>query len=83
MSDVKHKEALTVTRQEAGDRLLAIAESLTEGTTLNLSIGGQQVSYQIPDSVTIELEADAEGDRGELEVKLKWREFPSNESRFA
>jgi amphi-Trp domain-containing protein len=68
--EFKFKESLT--RQQAADKLSALASALAKGSDIELELGGATVSLGIPDDVRSEVEVEVEGDEVELELELKW-----------
>lgn len=70
MAEFKHKDKQELSRQEAAEWLIAIADALRTGGSMALGAGGQQV--QIPDQVFVEREFERKGDRVEIELELSW-----------
>ncbi len=68
----KHKDKEHVSRQDAADRLVAIAEALRSGGTVELGGDGQSASVQIADELMFEREYEQKGDRVEIELELSW-----------
>lgn len=72
MSDMKVEWKESLTRQQAAERLSALASALAEGGQLELDLGGATVSLRVPDSVRSEFEMEVDGNELELELELKW-----------
>jgi amphi-Trp domain-containing protein len=72
MSDMKVEWKESLTRQQAAERLSAMASALAEGGQLELDLGGATVSLRVPDSVRSEFEMEVDGNELELELELKW-----------
>jgi amphi-Trp domain-containing protein len=72
MSNFRHKEKCTVSRQQAAERLTDIAYALTTGPPLELSIDGQQIRIPVPNELHLKDEVKAKGDRVELDLELSW-----------
>jgi amphi-Trp domain-containing protein len=69
-TEVKFKESLT--RQQAADKLSALASALAKGGDIELELGGATVSLRVPDDVRSEIEVEVDGSEVELELELKW-----------
>jgi len=72
MSDFKHKHKEQLSRQAAGDRLIAIGTALTGGADLDLELGEQRAVVAVADDLRSELEVKSKGDRVKIEVELSW-----------
>jgi amphi-Trp domain-containing protein len=72
MSDMKVELKKSLTRQQAADRLSALARALAEGGKVDLEVGDTTVSLRVPDEVRSEFEVEVDGDELELEIELKW-----------
>jgi amphi-Trp domain-containing protein len=72
MSDVEVKREETLSRDEAAQRLAALAAALADGGKVELALGASTVKVHVPDEVRIEVELEIDGDEVELEVELKW-----------
>lgn len=72
MSDVEVKREETLSRDEAAQRLAALAAALADGGKVELALGASTVKVHVPDEVKIEVELEIDGDEIELEVELKW-----------
>jgi len=72
MSDVELKRKESLTRQEAAERLSALAKALTQGGRVHLDLGGSTVALDVPDQVHTEIEVEVDGDEIELEIELTW-----------
>lgn len=72
MPDAKHKQKVSVSRDEAGRSLLALANALVRGENIELEFADETVSLPVGEQVGLELEVETEGDRVELEIELTW-----------
>ena len=72
MSDVEVKREETLSRDEAAQRLAALAAALANGHDVELALGASTVKVHVPDEVRVEVELEIDGDEVELEVELKW-----------
>jgi amphi-Trp domain-containing protein len=72
MSDVEISRKQALTRQEAADRLSALAAALAEGGDVNVELGASTLKLYVPDHVQCEVEVEVEGDEVELEVEFTW-----------
>ncbi len=72
MSDMKVERKESLTRQQAADKLSALARALAEGGEVDLELGGTTVSLRVPGEVRSEFEVEVDGDEFELELELKW-----------
>lgn len=74
MPKLEIERKLTLTRQEAADRLVAIGRALGEGSEVELSSGGDKLKLSVGASVEWELEIEIDDNETELEIELKWRD---------
>ena len=72
MSAVEVKREETLSRDEAAQRLAALAAALADGEDVKLPLGASTVKVHVPDEVRVEVEVEIDGDEVELEVELKW-----------
>jgi amphi-Trp domain-containing protein len=72
MSDMKVELKQSLTRQQAADKLSALARALTEGGKVDLDLGEATVTLRVPDELRTEFEVEVEGDELELELEFKW-----------
>ena len=74
MSDelIETEETVTLRREEAADRLRAIADQLSRHNSLEFSKGGLKMTAKVPDQVELEIEIEITDDGGELEIELTW-----------
>ena len=74
MSDelIETEETVTLRREEAADRLRAIADQLSRHNSLEFSKGGLKMTAKVPDQVELEIELEITDDGGELEIELTW-----------
>jgi amphi-Trp domain-containing protein len=72
MSDIKVERKESLLREEAAERLSALAAALAKGGDVELELGGFTISLHVPDDVRTEFELEVDGDEVELELELKW-----------
>ncbi|WP_181781894.1 amphi-Trp domain-containing protein [Pseudonocardia pini] len=72
MSDVEITRKEPLTRQEAAERLSALAAALAEGGHVEIELGASTVKMHVPDHVRCEIEVEIDGTEIELEVELTW-----------
>ena len=69
------KRKLTLSRQEAADRLVALGRALADDSSeVELSSGGDKLKLSVGSTVEWELEIEIDGNETELEIELKWRD---------
>jgi amphi-Trp domain-containing protein len=64
-------ETQTMTREEAADRLRALADSLAKHNSVEFSREGGRVTVAVPDEVRLKVEVEL-GDDNEIEIELTW-----------
>jgi amphi-Trp domain-containing protein len=64
----KFKHKVTLSREEAANRIRAIGEAVAAGGEVTLELNGQRAAASMPDTLTLELEVE----ENELEIELKW-----------
>ena len=74
MPNLEIKRKLTLSRQEAADRLVALGRALADSSEVELSSGGDKLKLSVGSSVEWELEIEIDGNETELEIELKWRD---------
>ncbi|WIX77190.1 amphi-Trp domain-containing protein [Amycolatopsis carbonis] len=72
MSEVEVKREEKLSREDAAQRLAALAAALAAGGKVELALGASTVKIHVPDEVEIEVEIEIDGGKVELEVELKW-----------
>ena len=77
MPDVELERKRTLSRQEAGERLIAIGNALVAGAESKLEMDGDSVRFTVADQVRWEFELEVDGNETELEVELKWSDAPA------
>ena len=76
MPDVELERKQTLSRQEAGERLIAIGNALVAGAEAKLEMDGDTVWFTVADQVRWEFELEVDGTETELELELKWSDTP-------
>lgn len=71
MTEFKQDER--VSRQQAAERLIDIAYSLTAGGPLELIDAGRRIAVPIEKELRLERSLRSNGDRVELQLELSWR----------
>jgi amphi-Trp domain-containing protein len=75
MPKLEIKRKLTLSRQEAADRLVALGRALADDSSeVELSSGGDKLKLSVGSTVEWELEIEIDGNETELEIELKWRD---------
>jgi amphi-Trp domain-containing protein len=69
---VEIEEKQRMRREEAADRLRAIADELSSGNSVRLEKGGLRFTARVPDEVELKIEFEFEEDRAEFEIELTW-----------
>ena len=64
-------ETQTMTREEAADRLRALADSLAKHNSVEFSREGGRVTVAVPDEVRLKVEVEL-GEDNEIEIELTW-----------
>lgn len=72
MKDLKFEQKRSLSRQEAADQLMALAEALREGGEAELDLGAGTLSLRLPDDLSSEVEVEIGDGEVELEIELKW-----------
>jgi len=68
--EVETKERLS--REDAADRLHAIADMLSRHNDIEFERGGMRFTVRVPDEVELKLELEIDSDERELEIELTW-----------
>jgi amphi-Trp domain-containing protein len=68
--EIETKE--TLRREEAADRLRAIADMLSRQNGIEFEREGMRISAHVADEVQLKVELEVETDERELEIELKW-----------
>ena len=74
MSDelIEVSETEQLSREEAADRLRAIADQLSKHNSLEFSQGGLKMTAKVPNQVEVEIEVEITTEGGELEIEISW-----------
>jgi amphi-Trp domain-containing protein len=72
MDLVELKEKSTVSREEAAQRLHAIADELASGNDVRFERGGLEFMARVPSEVELKVEFELEDDGAEFEIELTW-----------
>jgi amphi-Trp domain-containing protein len=68
--EIERKE--TLRREEAAERLRALADALARHNAVEFERGGTRFTLKVPDQVTVKVELEVEDDGVELEIELSW-----------
>ena len=71
MDLVELKETKRVRREEAAERLHALADALARDNSVGFDRDGLRITVHVPDEVDLKIEVEI-GDENELEVELTW-----------
>jgi amphi-Trp domain-containing protein len=77
VSDVEVSRTESLSRQEAAERLSAMATALADGGHVKVQLGASTLKLHVPDHVRCEVEVEVDGDEVELELELKWSTAPA------
>jgi amphi-Trp domain-containing protein len=72
MSGLKVEQKQSLSRAEAAKLVADLAEGLKGGGEVTLKLGGGTVELTVGSQVRCELEVEADGEKFELELELKW-----------
>ena len=72
MAEVEFESKVRISREQAGERLIALGKSLIGGARSNLEQEGHSIHFNIADDIDWEFELNIDGDEVELEIELKW-----------
>ena len=76
MPDMEIKTTVRLSREEAGQRLIALGTALTGGAKSHVDFDGSSIRFTVSDQLEWEFELEVEGDETELEIELKWSDPP-------
>jgi amphi-Trp domain-containing protein len=68
--EIKEKQRLR--REEAAERLRALADALARHNDVEFQRGNVQFRMRVPDEVDLKVELEVEDDGTELEIELTW-----------
>ena len=68
--EIEAKE--TLRREEAAERLHAIADMLARNNDVELERDGIRFNVHVADEVQLKIELEVETDERELEIEIKW-----------
>jgi amphi-Trp domain-containing protein len=77
MPDMEIKRKVRLSREEAGQRLIALGTALCEGSESHVDFDGDSIRFTVADQVKWEFELEVDGDETELEIELKWSDPPA------
>jgi amphi-Trp domain-containing protein len=69
---IEHQTEETLRREEAADRLRALADELARQNEVSFMREGTRFTVKVPDEVTFSLEIEVGEEGSEIEVELKW-----------
>ena len=80
MPNVKIKRKVRLSREQAGQRLIAMGTALTAASKFEVDFDGEEsLRFTVADDLEWEFELEVEGDETELEIELKWSDAPATE----
>jgi amphi-Trp domain-containing protein len=83
MPEVEIKRTVRLSREEAGQRLIALGTALSAGSTSKVDFDGDSLRFAVSDQVEWEFELEVDGDETELEIELTWSDSPAAASPTA
>jgi amphi-Trp domain-containing protein len=72
MELIEHVSEARLRREEAAERLRALADQLARHNEVAFEREGLRYTVDVPDEVTFKLEIEVGGDGAEIEVELSW-----------
>lgn len=72
MDLIEHTSDERLRREEAADRLRALADQLSRHNEVSFERDGLRFKVRVPDEVSFSLEIEVGDDESEIEVELKW-----------
>lgn len=72
MELIEHVSEARLRREEAAERLRALADQLARHNEVAFEREGMRYTVDVPDDVTFKLEIEVGGDGSEIEVELSW-----------
>jgi amphi-Trp domain-containing protein len=77
MPDMEIKRKVRLSREEAGQRLIALGTALAAAPESHVDFDGDSIRFTVADQVKWEFELEVDGDETELEIELKWSDPPA------
>jgi amphi-Trp domain-containing protein len=77
MPDMEIKRKVRLSREEAGQRLIALGTALAGGPESHVDFDGDSIRFTVADQLKWEFELEVDGDETELEIELKWSDPPA------
>lgn len=71
MALIEYESEARMTREQAADKLRAIADELARHNEISFRKDGRTTSIDVPDEVTVEVEISA-GSSSEIEIEISW-----------
>jgi amphi-Trp domain-containing protein len=72
MALIEHVSEARLRREEAAERLRALADELARHNEVSFEREGVRYTVDVPDEVAFTLEIEVGGDGSEIEVELTW-----------
>jgi amphi-Trp domain-containing protein len=72
MAEIEFERKSRLTRQQAGERLIALGKSLQGGSKSKFEHDGDSIQFSVGAEIAWEFELNIDGDEVELEIELKW-----------
>ena len=83
MPDMEIKRTVKLSREEAGQRLIALGTALAGGPKSHVDFDGDSIRFTVADRLEWEFELEVDGNQTELEIELKWRDAPAADAPAA
>ena len=78
MPDVEIKRKVRLSREQAGQRLIALGTAITAGSKWEVDFAdGESIRFAVAEELDWEFELEVDGDKTELEIELKWSVSPA------
>ncbi len=72
MALIEHSHEQKMSREQAAERLRALADELARHNEISFEREGMRITVPVPDEVTLTLEVEAGGEDNEIEVEITW-----------
>ena len=72
MDLIEIQETRRLRREEAADRLHALADALARNNAVEFERDGLRMTVHVPDEVDLKIEVELGDDGSELEIELTW-----------
>ena len=83
MPDMEIKRTVKLSREEAGQRLIALGTALTGGPKSHVDFDGDSIRFTVAEQLEWEFALEVDGNQTELEIELKWSDPPTADAPAA